>query len=404
MKIGILKETKTPIDNRVALTPQQIAMLQEEFPEVSFKVQSSDIRAYSDAEYIQLGVAVSKNVDDCDLLLGIKEADISTLIQDKHYLFFGHIAKKQPYNKNLFKTLIDRRITFSDYEYIVDDEGNRLVAFGWYAGVVGIYYTLMGWGIKTNRFTLPKPHLKFTIQELIENLRKANIDDIKIVLTGNGRVSHGVQYILDQIGAKRVSVDDFITNSNADGIECCVAEVEDLVKENSGKSFDMKDFIEHPENYVSNFWRFAESADILVCCHFWNNDQPVFLTEEDLKNPDMRIKMIGDITCDIQGSVKSTLRSTTHGDEFYDYNPITGQEEKAFSRESNVAVMAVDTCPNALPRETSKYFGEKLIEHVLKDLLANRTDRSKIFDRATILRNGVLTKDFEYLSDYVSGF
>lgn len=405
MKIGLLKETKTPVDNRVALTPSQIKELRQKFPHVDFIVQSSDIRAYSDEEYRKEGIEVSNDVSDCDLLLGIKEADISTLLPNRHYIFFGHIAKKQTYNKPLFKRLLDLNTTFSDYEYLVGDDGVRLVAFGWYAGVVGVYYTLWGWGLKNGMYELPRPHLHFTIEELVQNLKKAHIPGTKIVLTGSGRVSQGAQHILNQIGAVKLSPKQFLTTDNDERVIYCVLPIEELVApDDPNKEFDFKDFVDSPKTYHQTFNRYTKSADILLSCHFWSNNQPVYLSQPDFLTPGFKIKMIGDITCDIQGSIKSTLRSSTHSEPFYDYNPVTGLEEKAFTSSNNVTVMAVDTCPNALPRVTSQYFGEQLIKHVLEDLLARESDRSKVLDRATIIRDGKLTAEFNYLEDYVAGF
>ncbi len=405
MKIGLLKETKTPVDNRVALTPALVKELSDKYPHVDFVVQPSPIRAYSDDEYRALGIEVSDDLTGCDLLLGIKEAEISTLMPDKHYIFFGHIAKMQEYNKPLFKGLIDLRATFSDYEYLVDDNGSRLVAFGWYAGVVGVYYTLLGWGIKTGAYRLPDPHLHFTLEELIANIRKANIGGIKIVLTGTGRVSQGAQHVLKEIGAKEMTPEEFLAVDKVDGIAYCVLPLDKLVAPNDpAKEFDRKDFSLNPENYHQTFAPYAKAADILISCHFWGNNQPVYLTEEEFLTPGFRIRMIGDITCDIKGSIMSTVRSSTHADPFYDYNPATRSEEPAFSGVDNITVMAVDTCPNALPRTTSQYFGEQLIKHVLTDLLDRDSCNSTVLDRATILSEGKLTGYFNYLQDYVDAF
>lgn len=324
----------------------------------------------------------------------------------KHYIFFGHIAKKQEYNIPLFKSLIQKKITFSDYEYFVDDNNHRLVAFGWYAGAVGVYYTLMGWGKRTGEFELPRPTFNFSIEELITNLKQLQIDDLRIVITGNGRVSNGAQYVLDKIGAHRLDCNEFATSKNAKGISYCVAVLENLVAPNNKDTqFNEIEFKNNPEKYHSTFDKFAKSADILISGHFWGNNQPIYITEDDCCKPNFRIKMIGDITCDIQGSIKTTLRSSTHSEPFYDYNPITKKEEAPFSSNDNITVMAVDTCPNALPRVTSEYFGTQLIKYVLKDLL--QTDGqsiSNILKRATILCHGKLTPDFAYLKEYVASF
>ena len=401
MKIGIIKETKIPVDNRVALTPAQLGQLKAQYPYHIFKVQSSEIRAYTDDEYRKHGIQVVDNVDDCDMLFGIKEADITTLQRGKHYVFFGHIAKMQPYNKPLFKTLINNRDTFSDYEYLIDSDGKRLVAFGWYAGVVGMYYTLRGWGLRGDKYQLPAPHINFSMQELISNLRSVDLGNIKIVVTGRGRVSKGAQYVLKEIGATELSITEFQNNEHPKGLVYCVANVEDLVKRRNDGGFNREEFDSYPERYESNFDRFAVSADILVSCHFWANNQPVYLAKDSFLVPDFRIRMIGDITCDIEGSIQSTVRSSTHSDPYFDYNPYTGKEEKAFSSANNITVMAVDTCPNALPRETSEYFGDQLIKYVLNDLLKGNLDTTPVLDKSTILYGGELTERFNYLKDYI---
>lgn len=399
MKIGLIKETKIPIDNRVALSPLETVALQQEFPNSTIVVQSSDIRAYGDDEYRAVGIPVVEDVSDCDVLFGIKEAAIETLIPNKHYFFFGHIAKMQAYNRPLLQAFIKKNITFSDYEYLVDDEHKRVCAFGWWAGVVGAYYTLQGYGLRHHSYTLPKPDLKFTLDRLIEALKAVSLPAIKIVITGSGRVAQGAQYILDKIGATQLSIDEFIRTSQVTHLSYTIAKKADLVVPlDSQQFFSGIDFKQHPEHYQSNFMRFATSADVLISCHFWAPNEPIYLTQEDFSRPDFRIEVIGDITCDIMGSIQSTLRSSTHDKPFYDYNPITRQEEPAFSSLNNITIEAVDTCPNALALDTSAYFGEMLTEHVFRPMLSGNP--SRIIERATILENGRLTSAFSYLSDF----
>lgn len=407
MKIGILRETKNPVDNRVALIPSQISRLKKEFPNADFKIQPSNLRAYSDEEYRSEGVDIDDNLEDCDLILGIKEASVDSLIPNKHYIFFGHIAKKQEYNIPLFKAFIEKGITFSDYEYLVDDEGKRLVAFGWYAGVVGVYYTLQGWGERTGLYSLPKPDMHFSVETEIEALRNITqyLTHIKILVTGNGRVSQGAQYMLDSIGAKHLSIEEYVVTPAVESLSYCVASHENLVVPIDPSCVgDEKSFRSHPELYKSIFSKFATSTDILLSCHFWDNRAPVYLSRSELSNPHLRIKMIGDVTCDIMGSIHSTVRSSTHDAPFYDYNPVTAKEEQAFSNKNNISVMAVDTCPNAMPRITSEFFGEKLIDLVLRELLQTDSDSSTVLNRSTILDSGKLTQRFKYLEPYVKNF
>lgn len=401
MKIGLIRETKIPEDNRVALTPSHLAELQRSFPQDEFVVQSSDIRAYSDDAYRQAGVRVTDNVDDCDILFGIKEADIRTLIPGKHYFFFGHIAKMQAYNRPLLQTLMAKRITFSDYEYLVDDDNRRVCAFGWWAGIVGTYYTLRGYGLRHHLYELPKPDKHFTLEKLTQALKSVELPHIKVLVTGNGRVSHGAQHILETIGAVRLREEQFLADSPVNALSFCSADADRLVTRNDGSTFSWNDFIHHPAAYRSDFMRWARKADVLVSAHFWAPDAPVYLSQEDLADPTLRIRFIGDVTCDIQGSIKSTLRSSTHDEPFYDYNPQTGKEEPAFSNDSNISVMAVDTCPNALALDTSAYFGDMLMQHVLVPLL--KREHSNIIQRATILEDGKLTPPFAYLEPFAKG-
>lgn len=401
MKIGIIKETKIPEDNRVALSPRQVAKLQSDYPGCEIVVQASDVRAYRDDEYRCMGINVVERVDDCDVLFGIKEANINTLLPGKHYFFFGHIAKMQAYNRPLLQNMIKKGITFSDYEYLVDDRNQRVCAFGWWAGVVGVYYTLRGYGMRTGLYMLPKPDLKFTLERLKQALRAVRLPAIKIIVTGNGRVSQGAQYLLDEIGARRLDNEAFLTLSTVDKLAYSVVDVDKLVKRKDGNLFSIDDFFTSPREYKSDFMRWGQCADLLISAHFWSPDAPVYLSEEDLRSVSLKIKMIGDITCDIMGSIKSTLRSSTHADPYYDYNPVTCKEENAFSSNDNITVMAVDTCPNALAMDTSDYFGEMLVRHVFEPLL--KGEKSEVIERATILKNGQLTTRFSYLENFANG-
>ena len=398
MKIGLIRETKVPEDNRVALTPKHLAELQRSFPQDDFVVQASETRAYSDEAYRNAGVQVAENVDDCDILFGIKEADIRTLIPNKHYFFFGHIAKMQAYNRPLLQTLMAKHITFSDYEYLVDDDNRRVCAFGWWAGVVGTYYTLRGYGLRHHLYELPKPDKHFTLEKLTQALKSVELPHIKLLVTGNGRVSHGAQYLLEALDATRLTEEQFLADMPVSRLSFCAVDANHLVARNDDGAFSWEHFTQNPTAYHSDFMRWARQADVLVCAHFWAPEAPVYLSQENLADPTLRIRFIGDITCDIQGSIQSTLRASTHAEPYYDYNPATGQEEPAFSNDSNISVMAVDTCPNALALDTSAYFGDMLMQHVLVPLL--KREHSNIIQRATILENGALTPHFAYLQSF----
>lgn len=398
MKIALIKETKVPVDNRVALSPKQVADLNKRFPQHEIVVQASDIRAFSDDEYRADGVRVVENVDDCDVLFGIKEAKIESLIPNKHYFFFGHVAKMQAYNRPLLQALIKKHITFCDYEYLVDDNNIRVCAFGWWAGVVGVYYTLRGYGLKHKRYELPKPDRRFTLDQLFDSLKSIDLPKVKLLVTGAGRVSQGAQHVLDNIGAIRMTEEEYLSTDMVERLSYCVADVDRLVKRKDGGAFSWNDFTHNAKDYESNFIRWAKQTDILICAHFWDSKAPVYLSEENLRQKDLRIRMIGDVTCDIKGSIKSTVRPATHDDPYYDYNPVTEQDEPAFSSSDNISVMAVDTCPNALAMNTSAYFGEMLTKHVFEPML--RGKHSLVIQRSMILRDGELTQRFDYLKGF----
>lgn len=398
MKIALIKETKVPVDNRVALSPKQVAELNKKYPDHQIVVQSSDIRAFSDDEYREQGVSVVSDVSDCDLFFGIKEAKLESLIPNKQYFFFGHFAKMQEYNRPLLQTLMRKGITFCDYEYLVDDENKRVCAFGWWAGVVGVYYTLRGYGLKYKLYDLPKPDLHFTLDKLLDSLKAIELPKVKLLVTGAGRVSHGAQYVLDNIGAKKLTEDEYLSVDTMDGLSYCYADADRLVKRKDGGAFSWQDFTHNAQEYESDFLRWAKQTDVLVCAHFWGPDAPVYLSEDDLRREDMRIRMIGDVTCDIKGSIKSTIRPATHAEPFFDYNPETEQDEPAFSSPDNISVMAVDTCPNALAMDTSEYFGEMLIQYVFDAILGGK--ESEIIERSKILKKGLLTPRFEYLTRF----
>lgn len=402
MKIALIKETKVPEDNRVALVPKQVAELNRQFPQHQIMVQASDIRAFSDDEYRAEGVEVVNDVSDADVLFGIKEAKIDSLIPNKHYFFFGHIAKMQEYNRPLLQAFMNKSITFSDYEYLVDENNERVCAFGWWAGVVGVYYTLRGYFLREGKDILPKPTKSFTLSELRNILTIVKLPKVKILITGNGRVAQGATYVMRECcRAEELSMEEFLSNEPIDHISFHRASPEELVKHKDGKPYVRKHFREHPEEYVSDFIKFAKHADIYIPCHYWDPKAPVYLEQDDFSKYDLPIKMIGDITCDICGSVKSTVRPATHAEPYYDFNPVSKKEEPAFSSPDNITVMAVDTCPNALAIDTSAYFGEMLTKHVFEPLL--KGEHSEVIDRSMILKEGHLTSRFAYLKDFAEG-
>jgi hypothetical protein len=306
----------------------------------------------------------------------------------------------QEYNRPLLQAFMQKHITFCDYEYLVDDNNIRVCAFGWWAGVVGVYYTLRGYGLKHKLYELPKPDRRFTLDQLFDALKSIELPKVKLMVTGAGRVSQGAQHVLDNIGAIKMTEGEYLTTDKVDKLSYCVADVDRLVKRKDSGTFSWNDFTHNANEYESDFMRWAKQTDVLICAHFWGPEAPVYLSEDDLRCKDMRIHMIGDVTCDIKGSIKSTVRPATHDDPYYDYNPVTEQDEPAFSSPNNITEMAVDTCPNALAMDTSAYFGEMLTKHVFEPLL--KGEHSEVIQRSMILKDGELTPKFDYLTDFAN--
>jgi saccharopine dehydrogenase (NAD+, L-lysine-forming) len=400
LKVGILRETRNPPDRRVPLTPPQIIELEEMYPDVEFFVQPCDSRCYSDEEYDYLGIPLREDLRDCDLLLGVKEIDKRTFIAGKTYMFFAHVAKKQSHNRDMFMELVERKIRLIDYEYLTTEKGQRVVAFGRHAGIVGAYNAIRARGIKTNRFRLKPAYMCHDLDEVWAGLRLIQLlPGIKILVTGEGRVSNGAMETLHVLNLVEVSPDDFL-NRQFDVPVVCQIGPQYYTRHKKGVPFSFGNFVKHPDEYESTFHPYTKVTDILVTGHYWDPRSPVFFSKEEMKSPEFRISIVADISCDIHGPLPCTLRASTIADPFYAYNPQLEVEEPAFSRSSNITVMAVDNLPGELPRDASQDFGKQLIKNVLHDLITE--NNSPMLQRATITENGFLTPQYSYLKDYIS--
>jgi saccharopine dehydrogenase (NAD+, L-lysine forming) len=399
LKVGILRETKNPPDRRVPLTPPQIVALEELYPFVEFFVQPSDYRCYSNDEYEYLDIPLKEDLRDCDILMGVKEVDWRTLIPGKTYMFFAHVAKRQPHNRKMFREMTDKNISLVDYEYLTTDKGERVVAFGKWAGIVGAYNGLRARGIKTNRFKLKPAYQCRDIDEMWAGLRLIELKPgLKILVTGTGRVAHGAMETMNICNIVQVRPEDFL-NREFDVPVVCQIGPEYYTRHKNRQQFSLNHFMKHPYEYESSFLPFTKVTDILITGHYWDPRSPVFFTKEDMKRSDFRISVIADISCDVNGPVPSTIRSTTISDPFYGYNPFLEIEEPAFERPTNITVMSIDNLPGELPRDASLDFGKQLMRNALHDLLTNVS--SPMIERATILKNGKLTPVFAYLEDYL---
>lgn len=399
IKIGLIREGKTPPDKRVPFTPSQAEEIEQRFPHVKVICQQSGIRCFQDSEYETLGIGTHTHVADCDILMGIKEVPIDMLIPNKTYLFFSHTIKKQPYNRKLLQAILQKNIRLIDYEALKDTQGNRLVAFGRFAGIVGAYNGLWAYGKRFKQYELRRAFDCFDINDLKLELRKAKLPPLKIVLTGAGRVGKGAMETLDTAGIRKVSPNDFLTRTYSEPVYSQLSS-SDYHERKEGGHFNRDEFHRNPERYRSTFYKFLNVTDILMAGAFWNPKAPVLFTRENMLAPDFKIKIIADITCDINGSVPSTIRASSIPDPLYDYNAETHSDFPAFSNEKFVTVMAVDNLPCELPRSASDEFGRDLIDRILKPLLFEDTEG--IIKRGTITENGSLTEEFSYLQDYVN--
>jgi alanine dehydrogenase len=400
LRVGILRETKNPPDRRVPLTPPQIVALEELYPNVQFFVQPSDYRCFSNEEYEYLDIPLKEDLRDCDILLGVKEIDKRTFITGKTYLFFAHVAKKQPHNQEMFKGMEERKITLIDFEYITTDKGQRVVAFGRHAGIVGAYNGLRARGIKTNKFKLKPAYQCHDLDEMWAGLRLIElIPGLKILVTGDGRVAHGAKETLDIANVVQVAPEDYLKKDFNVPVFCQIRP-EHYTSHKKALKFSFRHFTKFPQEYESTFLPYTKVTDILITGHYWDPRSPVFFTKEDMKKPDFRISVIADISCDINGPIPSTLRATTISDPFYAYNPFLEIEEPTFSEQTNITVMSIDNLPGELPRDASVDFGKQLMSNVLHDLLSEIT--SPMIERATILRDGKLTTGYNYLNDYLN--
>jgi saccharopine dehydrogenase (NAD+, L-lysine-forming) len=399
MKIGLIREGKVPPDKRVPFTPLQAEEIEQRFPNVKVICQESNVRCFKDDEYRNLDIEVKKTVDDCDILMGIKEVPKELLIEEKTYLFFSHTIKKQPYNKELLQTILKKNIRLIDYEALKDKQGNRLVAFGRYAGIVGAYNGLWTYGKRFNAFSIRRAHECYDVNDLKLELRKVKLPAVKIILTGAGRVGRGSMESLDTAGIRKVSPTDFLQKTFSEPVYVQLSSADYHVRK-AGGHFNREEFHNYPDRYQSLFSEYTKVADILMAGAYWNPKAPVLFTRENVLDPAFKIKIIADITCDIDGSIPSTKKASTIPDPIYDYDAATDSIQPALSNGKFLTVMAVDNLPCELPRSASEEFGKDLIDKVLSILI--NEDEDDIIKRATITEKGKLTEAFSYLTDYVA--
>ncbi|WP_347049750.1 NAD(P)-dependent oxidoreductase [Flavobacterium olei] len=399
MKFGIIKERKNPPDKRVVFSPNELNRLKQLYPEASVKVESSDIRIFSDDAYKSMGITVADDISDCDVLFGVKEVPVENLIPDKAYFFFSHTIKKQPHNRKLLQAILEKNIDLYDHETIVDELDRRLIGFGKYAGMVGVYNGIRAFGIKFELFKLPKAETLSGKDAMITQLKRITMPALKFVLTGTGKVGSGAKEILDAIKVKEITIDNYLNKKYAQAVYVQL-DVLEYNKRKDGEMLDFKDFVNHPDEYESDFEKFTKVSDIYFAGHFYANNAPLILTKEMLNASDCKLKVVADISCDVNGPIACTIRSSTIEEPLYGYFPLEDREVDLF-HPAAVAVMAVDNLPCEIPKDASEGFGEQFMQHVIPAFFNG--DKDGILQRAKITEKGKLTERFSYLQDYVDG-
>jgi len=399
MKIGVIKEGKTPADSRVPLSPVQCSKLASQG--YTIKVQKSSVRCFPDLAYESAGIEVVDTVDDCDILLGVKEVPINELISNKTYFFFSHTIKAQAYNQKLLKACVNKNIRLIDYEVLTNDAGKRVIAFGKFAGMVGAHNALWTYAKRTGSMQLPRMNSLEDYESAKKIYKNISFPPVRIALTGTGRVSTGAAIVLEDMGIKRVRPLDYVTQSYDKAVFTQLSSFY-YAKRKDGKEFDnIHDFYDNPETYDSDFHHFLPCTDIMINGIYWDNKAPAFFTKEQMAFSNFNIKVIADVTCDIApvSSIPSTLKASTIADPVFGYDPQTGKETSPYQKNS-VDMMTIDNLPNEMPRDASVAFGEMFMEQVLPQF---GKEDSGMLRRGTICRDGDLGEAFEYLRDYLEG-
>jgi saccharopine dehydrogenase (NAD+, L-lysine forming) len=397
LKIGLIKEGKIPADSRVALTPAQCKWVHKNSNDVKIVVQSSSDRCFSDREYSIAGAEVKEDVNDCDIFFGIKEVPKEQLIPGKTYLFFSHTKKAQPHNQKLMQEMVKKQITLIDYECLTHEDGQRIIGFGFFAGIVGAHNGMMAYGNRTGSFKLGRVSEVDDYRELIHTYFGLKLPKLKIAVTGSGRVAHGVLEIMNLMGIHEVEPFDFLHKQFEYPVYVHL-KGRDLYERKDDGTYNRENFHHHPEAYNCTFSPFIKQTDVLLNGVYWDKNIAPLFSVDEFKSSDFKIQTIADITNDTNGSVPVNICDSTIEEPFYGVDKITLQKTEPYLS-SSVDLMAVSNLPNELPRDASRYFGEQLIKYVLEDLVKGS---SAVIERAMILKNGILSSEYDYLKEYAS--
>jgi alpha-aminoadipic semialdehyde synthase len=430
--VGILPESKNIWERRAPLSPEDVAWLTRR--KIPVEVSSSSLRIYKDSHYRQARAQIVKKFRKANLLIGIKEPRIDTLIPHTIYMVFSHTTKGQKYNRKLLSAILKKKITLIDYEHITDSCGRRLVYFGRFAGICGMIDTLHVFGKRTELQGIPNPFsalksaicyknfssAKTALRRVSTKIQNQGLDErlapFVIGILGRGNVSRGAHEVLEHIGAIDLHPENIgrfsrTRSSYRNSIYKLVFQREQKFRSKKGKEFCSEEYFNFPEQFESNLDKFLPFLTILINASYWECRYPRLLPEKMLRKlyrrrPDFRLSVIGDLGCDIEGTIEVTRKATTPSEPAIIYDPVTGKMNADLSSRG-IAVMATDNLPCELPLESSKEFSRQIRDYVYHiavhgviDVMNNHEVPSEIRN-AVVTQNGMLTHRFRHMNNYI---
>lgn len=430
--IGIRHEDKYLLEKRAPLTPAHVERLVKQ-KKLDIIVQTSDKRVFKDEEYRKAGAEIAEDLHKCSVIFGVKEIPLPFFESDKTYVFFSHVIKGQPYNMPMLKRMMELKCNLIEYEKIIDEQGKRLIFFGKYAGFAGMINSFWALGLRMKDYGYLSTLLKIKQAHHYHSLKEAREDvsaigqriaekgipnellPFVIGFTGYGNVSQGAQEICGLLPVKEISPEKLLdlryrSKLPNNIIYKVVFHEEDLVEHIGGESFDLHDYYTNPQNYRSVFEKYIPHLSMLINCIYWDHRYPRLITKDYLKKlyskGRPKLSVIGDISCDVEGSVECTLKPASIDDPIYVYN--TDEEKITMGHEGEgMLIMAVDILPAELPRDASTGFGDVLVNFVKPIADADFEDSFEDLDlpksikKGLILHRGELTPDFKYLEAFL---
>ena len=404
--IGIIKESR-PDESRAPIAPSQVSQIIEQYPGINIFVQPCDKRTFKNEEYEKYGAKILDNLNNCDVLFGVKEVDVNLLIPNKTYVFFSHTYKlnKETLSnaqgtpgmdkKELLRSILSKNIKLIDYENIRASNGTRYLGFGRFAGIVGCYNTLNLFLLQNDFQPLARAHKINDYERIIKNLSEVRFPNFKLLITGDGRVNRGVQEVLEFTNIKKISPKEFVENNYQNPVYCNL-DTKDYVIHKTSKPFELQHFIEFPKEYEATTFEYLKEADLYISAHYWDPNSPKIFTKEQIKQFS-KLKIIGDVTCDVDGSIPTTIKSTTIEEPNFYLNTETFLETN--KSKNNLAIMAVDNLPSELPKDSSTEFGNGIVNEVIPFILGK--DDGRILN-STITDKGSFLEKYNYLEDFIN--